>query len=44
LKNDIFSVQVQAVLECENLESAKQIENAIRERYEKVTVGPYGLN
>jgi hypothetical protein len=42
LKNDIFSVQVQAVLEVENQESAKEIENIIRQKYEKVTVGPYG--
>jgi hypothetical protein len=35
---------VQAVLEVENMEGAKRVENAIREKYEKVTVGPYGTS
>lgn len=41
LKNDIFSVQVQAVLEVVNSESGKELENAIRNKYEKVVVGSY---
>jgi hypothetical protein len=44
LKSDIFCVQVQAVLEVENMEAAKKVENAIRHKYEKVTVGPYGTS
>ena len=34
LKNDIFSVQVQAVLETVNAENARELENAIRNKYE----------
>lgn len=41
LKNDIFSVQVQAVLETVNAENARELENAIRNKYEKVVVGSY---
>ncbi len=41
LKNDIFSVQVQAVLEVYNFENAKELENAIRKKYEKVVMGAF---
>ncbi len=44
LKNDMFLVQVQAVVEIENKEKAQNLEKAIREKYEKVVMGPYGLN
>jgi threonine dehydratase len=39
LKNDIFSVQVQAVLEVSNAENARDLEGAIRAKYEKVAMG-----
>lgn len=44
LKNDIFSVQVQAVLEIENSEKAKEVELALRNKYEKVVMGSYGVS
>jgi hypothetical protein len=37
-------VQVQCVLEVADAESAKEVENAIRAKYEKVVCGPYGLD
>ena len=45
LKSDVFSVQVQAVLEVANAENAKEVEQAIREKYSdhNVVMGPYGL-
>lgn len=43
MKNDMFLVQVQAVIEIENEDSAKALEKAIREKYENVVMGPYGL-
>ncbi|RNA15110.1 threo-3-hydroxyaspartate ammonia-lyase-like [Brachionus plicatilis] len=44
LKSDVFSVQVQAVLEVENSEKAKEIEEFLIKKYEKVIMGPYGIN
>ena len=35
LKNDVFSVQVQCVLEVADAQTAKELENAIRKKYEK---------
>ena len=40
----MFLVQVQAVVEIENQECAKLLEAAIREKYEKVVMGPYGID
>ncbi|CAF0704517.1 unnamed protein product [Brachionus calyciflorus] len=42
LKNDIFSVQVQGVLEVENSEKARELEMVLRSKYEKVVMGSYG--
>lgn len=44
IKNDIFSVQVQAVLEVQDAENAKAVEEAVREKYDKIVMGPYGLH
>ncbi len=46
LKTDMFLVQVQAVIEIENRECAKILEEAVKQRYgvEKVIMGAYGLN
>ena len=44
LRSDIFSVQVQAVLEVENEESAKEIEKIIAEKYENVEVSKGGIH
>ena len=44
LKNDIYSVQIQAVLEVADAESARELERVIREKYEKVEMGSYGLS
>lgn len=40
----MFLVQVQAVIEIENADSAEALEKAIREKYDNVVMGPYGLN
>jgi hypothetical protein len=44
LKNDVFSVQVQCVLEVADAATAVELENAIRQKYEKVVCGPFGLH
>jgi hypothetical protein len=46
LKTDMFLVQVQAVIEIENRECAKILEEAVKQRYgvDKVIMGAYGLN
>ncbi len=40
----MFLVQIQAVIEIENEESAKLLIEAIHDKYGKVVVGPYGLD
>lgn len=42
----MFLVQVQAVIEVENSDCAKALEEAVKKRYgaEKVIMGAYGLN
>ncbi|CAF0848659.1 unnamed protein product [Brachionus calyciflorus] len=42
LKDDIFSVQVQGVLEVENSEKARELEMKLRSKYENVVMAPYG--
>lgn len=43
LKSDVFSVQVQAVIETIGEENAREIETALIRKYEFVKIGPHGL-
>jgi hypothetical protein len=40
----MFMVQIQAVIEIENEECAKSLVEAIKDKYGKVVIGPYGLD
>ncbi len=44
LKSDMFSVQVQAVLEVRDATHAKELETVLRERYDSVLFAQYGTD
>jgi len=44
LKSDMFSVQVQAVLEVRDADNARDVEKTLRDNYEQVVFGSYGIS